>query len=74
MQAWGDLCGTKMENRPFGLTLCAERIAMGTAVAVDEQDFTAIAVTADSHEPIVPCGRAASSWLTPGILKHAHFY
>ena len=48
--------GANIENRSFGLTICAERVAMGTAVAAGERDFVAIAVTADSDEPIVPCG------------------
>jgi cytidine deaminase len=50
------LAGANIENRSFGLTICAERVAMCAAVAGGEQDFVAIAVTADSDEPIVPCG------------------
>lgn len=50
------LAGANIENRSFGLTICAERVAMCAAVAGAEQDFVAIAVTADSDEPIVPCG------------------
>ena len=48
--------GANIENRSFGLTICAERVAIGAAVAGGERDFVAIAVTADSDEPIVPCG------------------
>src|SRR5438067_5940813 len=48
--------GANIENRSFGLTICAERVAMGAAVAGGERDFVAIAVTSDSDEPIVPCG------------------
>ena len=48
--------GANIENRSFGLTICAERVAIAAAVAVGERDFAAIAVTADSDEPIVPCG------------------
>jgi cytidine deaminase len=50
------LVGANIENRSFGLTICAERVAMCAAVTGGEQDFVAIAVTADSDEPIVPCG------------------
>jgi cytidine deaminase len=50
------LAGANIENRSFGLTICAERVAMCAAVAGGEQDFVEIAVTADSDEPIVPCG------------------
>jgi cytidine deaminase len=49
------LSGANIENRSFGLTICAERVATCAAVAGGEQDFVAIAVTADSVEPIVPC-------------------
>jgi cytidine deaminase len=48
--------GVNIENRSFGLTICAERVAIGAAVVGGERDFVAIAVTADSDEPIVPCG------------------
>ena len=48
--------GANIENRSFGLTICAERVAIGAAVSGGERDFAAIAVTADSDEPIVPCG------------------
>src|SRR5205814_9360148 len=40
----------------YGLTICAERIAIGSAVAAGEREFVAIAVVADTIEPIVPCG------------------
>ena len=48
--------GSNIENRSFGLTICAERVAVSTAVAAGEREFVAIAVTSDSDEPIVPCG------------------
>jgi cytidine deaminase len=48
--------GAKIENRSFGLTICAERVAVGAAVAAGKRGFVAIAVTANSDEPIVPCG------------------
>ena len=50
------LAGANIESRSFGLTICAERVALGAAVAGGERDFVAIAVTSDSDEPIVPCG------------------
>ena len=48
--------GSNIENISYGLTICAERIAVASAVAVGQREFVAIAVVADTSEPIVPCG------------------
>ena len=48
--------GTNIENISYGLTICAERIAISSAVAAGEREFVALAVVADTTEPIVPCG------------------
>jgi len=48
--------GCNVENATYGLTICAERIAVASAVAAGQREFVAIAVVADTSEPIVPCG------------------
>ena len=48
--------GCNVENLSFGLTMCAERIAVGAAVADGARDFRLLAIVADSNDPIVPCG------------------
>jgi cytidine deaminase len=48
--------GTNIENISYGLTVCAERVAIGSAITAGEREFVAIAVVADTVEPIVPCG------------------
>ena len=48
--------GTNIENISYGLTVCAERIAIGSAITAGEREFVPIAVVADTIEPIVPCG------------------
>ena len=48
--------GTNVENASYGLTICAERVAIGSAIAEGERDFVAIAVVTESDPPATPCG------------------
>lgn len=48
--------GCNVENLSYGLTNCAERVAIGAAVAAGVRRFLAVAVVADTAEPISPCG------------------
>ena len=48
--------GCNVENISYGLTNCAERVAIGAAVAAGVREFLAIAVVADTGVPISPCG------------------
>jgi cytidine deaminase len=48
--------GCNVENASFGLSLCAERVAVFKAVSEGLQDFDAIAVVADSKRLTPPCG------------------
>jgi cytidine deaminase len=48
--------GGNIENASFGATICAERVAIFTAVAGGCRDLTALAVIADTPDPIPPCG------------------
>lgn len=48
--------GCNVENLSFGLTMCAERVAIGAAVAAGRRDFRCIAIVADTDAPISPCG------------------
>jgi cytidine deaminase len=47
--------GCNVENASYGLTVCAERAAVATAVAAGQNEFIALAVVGGS-EPIAPCG------------------
>jgi cytidine deaminase len=49
--------GTNVENRSFGLTVCAERSAVSAAVSASHRRFVALAIaTPDSVTPVGPCG------------------
>ncbi|HEU4523085.1 MAG TPA: cytidine deaminase [Thermoanaerobaculia bacterium] len=48
--------GCNVENCTYGLTVCAERVALLSALAAGEREFTAIAVVTQSEEPGTPCG------------------
>ena len=50
------ITGCNIENASYGLTLCAERVAVFKAVSEGFRDFAAIAVVADSPRPTAPCG------------------
>ena len=48
--------GCNIENASYGLTLCAERVAIFKAVSEGHRAFTRIAVVADTESPTPPCG------------------
>jgi cytidine deaminase len=48
--------GCNIENATYGLTLCAERVALVKALSEGITVFTRIAVVADTEEPTPPCG------------------
>jgi cytidine deaminase len=48
--------GCNIENATYGLTLCAERVAIFKAMSEGERKFAAIAVVADSKRLPAPCG------------------
>ena len=45
-----------MENATYGLTICAERVAMFKAISEGHRAFTRIAVVADTDASTPPCG------------------
>ena len=55
--AAGDVVtGCNVENATYGLTMCAERVALYKALSDGRDVFTRIAVVADTEDPTPPCG------------------
>ncbi|MDQ3083420.1 MAG: cytidine deaminase [Thermoproteota archaeon] len=48
--------GVNIENSVFGLTMCAERVAVFKAVSEGNVDIEEIAVVSSTGKPIYPCG------------------
>ncbi len=48
--------GCNVENSSYGLSMCAERVAIFKAISEGYRDFQRIAVIADTHAPVRPCG------------------
>lgn len=48
--------GCNVENATYGLTVCAERVAIFKAISEGERGFDAIAVIADTEMLTPPCG------------------
>lgn len=48
--------GCNIENATYGLTLCAERVAMFKALSEGHRAFRRIAIVADTEAPTPPCG------------------
>ena len=50
------ITGCNIENATYGLTVCAERVAIFKALSEGKRSFTRIAVVADTASPTPPCG------------------
>ncbi|MCK5249584.1 MAG: cytidine deaminase, partial [Spirochaetaceae bacterium] len=63
------ITGVNVENRSYGLSNCAERTALFTAMTIGNKDVRGIAVAGpDAWEPLPPCGacrQVISEFCTP---------
>jgi cytidine deaminase len=48
--------GCNVENATYGLSMCAERVALFKALSEGERHFRRIAVSSQSSRPATPCG------------------
>lgn len=57
LSAGGEIItGCNIENATIGATVCAERTAIGCAIAEGHSDFKALCVVTDVDPPAAPCG------------------
>jgi cytidine deaminase len=61
--------GCNVENLSYGLTICAERVAIGSAIAAGATSLRAIAVVADTDTPVSPCGACRQVMAEFGITE-----
>lgn len=50
------ITGCNIENATYGLTVCAERVALWKALSDGRTAFTRVVVVADTARPTPPCG------------------
>jgi cytidine deaminase len=50
------ITGSNVENASYGLTMCAERVAMFKALSEGHRGFVRIAIVANTESPTPPCG------------------
>jgi cytidine deaminase len=48
--------GCNIENSSYGLTICAERVALFKSVSEGSTNLIAVALVTDLEEPVMPCG------------------
>src|SRR5947209_9931527 len=64
------ITGCNVENATYGLTICAERVAVFKAISEGHRSFRRIAVVADTEEPTPPCGACRQIlWEFGGALE-----
>jgi len=61
--------GCNVENASYGLCNCAERTAIFKAVSEGESELVAIAIIADTKDPVAPCGACRQVMAEFGITK-----
>lgn len=48
--------GVNVENSSYGLTICAERVAVAKAVSEGDREVEVVVVYTEANEPVYPCG------------------
>lgn len=61
--------GANIENASYGLSHCAERVAIHKAVSEGHRTITTVAVVVDGDEPAMPCGACRQVMAEFGVRR-----
>ena len=61
------LTGANIENASYGLSMCAERVAIFAAAAAGHRRVPAVAVATRSPKPCSPCGACRQAMVAVGV-------